>query len=139
MPLSAPRFAKSERLQSASENRPALRRGETSPGAVDLQRALLDLGFPLPVTTKSGKAAPDGIFGAETEGALKRFQGQNGLTADGVAGRDTLARLDAIFLANDPFFTDPNLAQARLLVEMNGPQRLRPFAVTTDRRQRAPR
>lgn len=139
MPLSAPRFAKSERLQSASANKPSLRRGETSPGVVDLQRALLDLGFALPVSTKSGKAPPDGIFGAETEAALKSFQGKNGLTADGVAGHDTLARFDAIFLANDPFFTDPAVAQTRLLAEMSGPQRLRPFAVTTERRQRATR
>jgi peptidoglycan hydrolase-like protein with peptidoglycan-binding domain len=137
MSLSAPRFAKSTRLQTASSNSPAMRRGESGRGVVDLQRALLDLGFALPITTKSDSRPPDGVFGAETEGAVRQFQSSRGLTADGVAGRDTLASLDAIFLANDPFFTDPAVAQAALLAQMSGPASLRPFAVTTERKRRA--
>ncbi len=35
----------------------------------------------------------DGIFGSATESAVKRFQTQQGLTADGVAGPQTLAKL----------------------------------------------
>src|SRR5262245_37334673 len=122
MPLIAPRFQRSTRLQSASANSPALRRGETSQGVIDLQRALLDLGFEFPISTKGGTKPPDGIFGAETEGALKQFQANQSLTADGVAGRDTLGALDAIFASNDPFFTDPSLAQAKLFAEMHGPR-----------------
>ena len=137
MPLAAPRFAKSTRLQTASANSPAMRRGESGRGVVDLQRALLDLDFALPVTTKNGTRPPDGIFGAETEAALKSFQGTRGLAADGVAGRDTLARLDAIFVENDPFFTDPAVAEARLLAQMSAGPGFRPFAVTTERRRRA--
>jgi peptidoglycan hydrolase-like protein with peptidoglycan-binding domain len=139
MPLSAPRFAKSTRLQTASANSPALRRGETSRGVVDLQRALLDLDFALPITTQDDTRPPDGIFGAETESALKKFQSAQGLGPDGVAGRDTLARLDAIFLADDPFFTDPEVAQLRLRAQMTGPAGIRPFAVTTERKRRANR
>ena len=35
----------------------------------------------------------DGIFGSATESAVKRFQTQQGLTADGIAGPQTLAKL----------------------------------------------
>jgi peptidoglycan hydrolase-like protein with peptidoglycan-binding domain len=37
--------------------------------------------------------AGDGQFGLGTEKAVKTFQQKNGLTADGIAGPDTLARL----------------------------------------------
>jgi peptidoglycan hydrolase-like protein with peptidoglycan-binding domain len=35
----------------------------------------------------------DGDFGQGTENALKKWQDRNGLTADGVAGPKTLAKL----------------------------------------------
>jgi N-acetylmuramoyl-L-alanine amidase len=31
-------------------------------------------------------ADPDGIYGPKTEAAIKKFQQQNGLTADGIVG-----------------------------------------------------
>ena len=37
---------------------------------------------------------PDGIFGVLTEEAVKEFQRQNGLTADGIAGTRTLAKMN---------------------------------------------
>jgi peptidoglycan hydrolase-like protein with peptidoglycan-binding domain len=39
----------------------------------------------------------DGEFGQETEAVVKTFQRAHGLKADGIVGRNTLARLDAIF------------------------------------------
>jgi peptidoglycan hydrolase-like protein with peptidoglycan-binding domain len=39
------------------------------------------------------KIGADGIFGPGTERALKAWQRSNGLTADGIAGPATLARL----------------------------------------------
>lgn len=35
----------------------------------------------------------DGIFGAETENAVREFQRSNGLTADGIAGTKTISKL----------------------------------------------
>ncbi|CAD0229672.1 glycoside hydrolase family protein [Planktothrix agardhii] len=49
-----------------------------------LQKALVNAGFNL---------QPDGIFGGQTEKALKQFQQQNNLTVDGIAGAETLKKL----------------------------------------------
>jgi N-acetylmuramoyl-L-alanine amidase len=61
--------------------RPMLRGDDVA----DLQRRLCALGF------DTGRV--DGIFGPDTEQALRDFQRNAGLTTDGVCGRDTLATL----------------------------------------------
>ena len=38
----------------------------------------------------------DGIFGAKTETGVKKFQQDNGLTADGIVGPQTWAKIDAL-------------------------------------------
>jgi peptidoglycan hydrolase-like protein with peptidoglycan-binding domain len=38
----------------------------------------------------------DGIFGAKTEAAVKRFQHDNGLTADGIVGPRTWDKIDSL-------------------------------------------
>lgn len=134
MALKAPRFLRNQRLQKASENLPPLTFGETSKGVRDLQQALIDLGFSMPISTHKGFKPPDGIFGHETKTKVIEFQKDQGLDADGVAGKHTLAALDAIFLEDDPFFTDPTVARLELLQQMSGPARSRPFAWTTDRK-----
>jgi peptidoglycan hydrolase-like protein with peptidoglycan-binding domain len=55
-----------------------------------LQAKLEQLGFDL------GDAGPDGKFGPATERALKAFQRQYGLSADGVAGRHTKLLLNLL-------------------------------------------
>ena len=52
---------------------------------VEIQGALNALGFPC--------GEPDGIFGAFTERAVREFQGNTGLHADGIAGGDTVRAL----------------------------------------------
>ena len=94
MPLQSPRFLQNERLKNASENTPALRQGERGDAVVILQLALIDLGNQMPKSTKNGNSMPDGIFGQETFQIVSNFQRENGLVADGVAGRQTLIELE---------------------------------------------
>ncbi len=66
-----------EKLQKGS-------RGET---ARALQLLLIGSG------TSCGGSGADGIFGADTETAVKSFQKRHGLTVDGIVGRNTWAKL----------------------------------------------
>jgi peptidoglycan hydrolase-like protein with peptidoglycan-binding domain len=60
---------------------PVLKKGSNDPAVRDLQEALKALGHdPGPV---------DGIFGAKTESAVKKFQQAREIAADGVVGRVT--------------------------------------------------
>ena len=93
--LSATFFSQDKRLHLASTNNPPLKRGETGDAVKLLQQALIDIGFRLPISTKK-TGLPDGIYGAETEAAVMAFQQRHGLSKDGVTGKDTIGRLDAI-------------------------------------------
>ena len=68
--------------------RPTLRRGDKGDAVILLQSELIRLGYPLP------KYGIDGDFGKETEMAVKQFQQDNRLTADGVVGPKTWKALD---------------------------------------------
>jgi peptidoglycan hydrolase-like protein with peptidoglycan-binding domain len=95
MPLTSPRFAGNVRLQKAAANNPALAKGESGEAVVIVQQTLIDLGFAIPISTrKTGR--PDGILGDETARTIKAFQAREGLAQDGIAGRDTLARLNEL-------------------------------------------
>lgn len=94
MILQLPRFNQTGRLNSAAENNPPLRRGETGEAVRIVQLALSDLGYDMPVTTKGGKRLPDGIFGSETLRAVRDFQSDNHLSSDGIVGRETLKMLE---------------------------------------------
>jgi peptidoglycan hydrolase-like protein with peptidoglycan-binding domain len=99
MPLRAGRFTHSERVKKAAENNPAMRFGEKGDAVAIVQQALVDLGFPMPITTKGGRRLTDGIYGNETAKVVKQFQKLNKLDADGIVGRKTLARLDELIVA----------------------------------------
>lgn len=101
------RFRSNKQLQQAESNSPPLKVGANGTGVAELQDALCDLGFDLKRTFAKGRA--DGIFGSETEKAVRNFQQQNGLTVDGVAGRDTIDTLDEI-IAADPRLDAPSPA-----------------------------
>jgi|GEM_PF-91996 len=70
---------------------PILRRGSTGPYVTFVQQRLIDLGF--------SPGAVDGIFGSQTETAVRAFQTSRGLTADGVVGAATW---NALFRAAPP-------------------------------------
>ena len=53
-----------------------------------LQKSLITLGY------LKGKA--DGVFGSQTEEAVKKFQKANDLTVDGLAGADTQGAISAV-------------------------------------------
>ena len=101
MALVSRRFAGNEQLQAASRNAPALRSGAAGKGVELLQAALLDLGFPMSISTADGTKRADGLYGAETTKTIRDFQTGAGLTADGIAGRDTLTRLDQKLAAEE--------------------------------------
>jgi murein L,D-transpeptidase YcbB/YkuD len=63
-----------------------LKSGDEGASAKKLQRALNALGYDV------GKA--DGVFGPATVEAVKKFQADSGLDADGVAGQETLSALN---------------------------------------------
>ncbi|MCE5342008.1 MAG: peptidoglycan-binding protein, partial [Eubacteriales bacterium] len=65
-----------------------LKQGTISETVRDMQKRLITLGY------LTGTA--DGVFGSKTTLALLSFQKQNGLSADGVAGSQTLAKLNSL-------------------------------------------
>lgn len=93
--LKSSRFRNDPRLQAAVNNTPPLRIGERGVAVQKLQKALIDLGFPMPITTRRGTV--DGIYGAETAATVRKFQAKHKLKLDGVAGRQTLSKLDQLF------------------------------------------
>lgn len=72
----------------APETRKTLRKGDKGEKVKELQEQLLRLGYPLP------KYGADGDFGKETETAVKAFQMDYGLKADGVVGAKTYDAMD---------------------------------------------
>ena len=65
---------------------PVLKKGSNDPAVKDLQDALKALGYYLgPV---------DGIFGTDTESAVKKFQQAREIPVDGVVGRVTWINID---------------------------------------------
>lgn len=64
-----------------------LKRGMQGTDVQELQTDLMSLGYSLP------KFGADGDFGKETEAAVKLFQDDRGIEADGVVGADTITAL----------------------------------------------
>ena len=54
----------------------------------EMQEALMERGYDL------GKWGADGIFGKQTLKAVKAFQGDCGIKADGIVGRITYGKLN---------------------------------------------
>ena len=65
-----------------------LRKGDEGEDVKELQKLLMKAGYKLP------KYGADGDFGAETKEAVEAFQKDNGLTVDGIVGKQTFAALE---------------------------------------------
>lgn len=76
---------------SVSTSKTYLSKGDSGTAVKELQEKLNKLGYNCGVA--------DGIFGSATEGAVIQFQKANGLSADGLAGTQTMAKLDACIKA----------------------------------------
>ncbi len=69
------------KLLNLNPSSEVLRRGSKSSAVLFLQRLLLSYLYPI--------TNLDGDFGPETERAVRAFQSENGITADGIVGRNT--------------------------------------------------
>lgn len=70
-----------DRLLNINPDRFVLRRGDKSSAVLYLQRLLLSYLYPI--------TSLDGVFGPETERAVRAFQQENGLVVDGVVSPNT--------------------------------------------------
>jgi peptidoglycan hydrolase-like protein with peptidoglycan-binding domain len=68
--------------------KPTLRRGSKGEAVKELQTELIKRGYDL------GSYGADGSFGKATEAAVKAFQKDRGLTADGICGEKTWEALE---------------------------------------------
>lgn len=83
-------------ITSSYPGRP-LRRGTTGPGVVTIQTELNRISQSYPAIPKVNPV--DGIFGAQTEAAVRKFQEVFDLAVDGVVGRATWYALVRIYVA----------------------------------------
>lgn len=81
--------SKAETSTNEEAPRTILKRGMVGEDVRKLQARLIELGYDLP------KYGADGEYGSETVAAVKEFQADRGLDADGIAGEKTLAALYA--------------------------------------------
>ena len=78
---------------TAKVARRTLRKGDSGPDVEELQLALnADPRYPTTV---------DGIFGSDTVTSVRAFQADHGLTADGIVGKKTWAKLDELEVEQD--------------------------------------
>jgi peptidoglycan hydrolase-like protein with peptidoglycan-binding domain len=113
VPLLSGRLSSNARIQQAANSSPSLKQGEKSDAVAIVQQALVDLGFAMPLSTQGGRGLTDGIFGAETARIVRQFQKSFGLTVDGIVGKQTLAKLDELIVAQSKLKESQGLFAAR--------------------------
>ncbi len=64
------------------------------------------------------KGSVDGIYGSKTVSAVKSFQKKNGLTADGIAGKNTLAAMGINSSSNSSGSSSSNSSNLNLLARL---------------------
>lgn len=80
-------------LRSIAAGQIKLRRGAAGDGVALVQGAMVECGIKLPQSTRKGH--PDGLFGTETERAVRRFQEWKQLAQSGEVDKETILVLDA--------------------------------------------
>jgi peptidoglycan hydrolase-like protein with peptidoglycan-binding domain len=78
-----------EEEPTLANSTPLLKKGSKGEAVTRLQQGLYQLGY--------YPGAVDGIFGPNTERAVKEFQTNNGLAADGIVGPKTWTALEEAF------------------------------------------
>jgi len=86
---------------SSSSSATRLEKGSTGSAVKDLQTKLKKLGY--------YDAYVDGDYGGTTVAAVKAFQKKYNLTADGIAGKETLKKLDSVYKNADSDKDDDSL------------------------------
>lgn len=90
-----------EETMAEQQNYPTLRKGQKGADVAKLQQMLITLGYDV------GKTGADGIYGTATHSAVWQFQDDNDLAKDGIAGKDTWAKLYSLSAAGTTAGSDP--------------------------------
>lgn len=97
MPLTSPRFKNEKPIERIDHGQALMSKGSKGHHVHLVQMALLDLGYKMPISTRSQSYSPDGIFGDETKATVKEFQTATGfLEPDGIIGQQTIRELDRL-------------------------------------------
>ncbi|AKB52146.1 hypothetical protein MSBRW_2893 [Methanosarcina barkeri str. Wiesmoor] len=94
--LRSSRFEGDEVLEACYDNERYLQRGDRGSAVRKVQQALIFLDFPVP------EVGANGIFGGETELAVRSYQESRGLKVDGIIGQETIGSLDEEFFTGVP-------------------------------------
>jgi peptidoglycan hydrolase-like protein with peptidoglycan-binding domain len=110
--LKSQRFAGDEVLEACYDNERIIQRGDRGTAVEKIQRALIFLGFPVP------RVGANGIFGDETELAVRSYQEARGLKVDGIVGPETIGSLDDEFRMGPPepsvvYAPEPHVSEIR--------------------------
>lgn len=108
--LRSSRFKGDEILEACYDNKRVLQRGDSGSAVRKVQQALIFLDFPVP------EVGANGIFGGETELAVRSYQESRGLKVDGIIGSETIGSLDEEFFTGTPEpsispVTEPQLSE----------------------------
>lgn len=108
--LRSSRFEGDEVLEACYDNERVLQRGDSGSAVRKVQQALIFLDFPVP------EVGANGIFGGETELAVRSYQESRGLKVDGIIGSETIGSLDEEFFTGTPEpsispVTEPQLSE----------------------------
>ena len=82
-----------------------LKYGSTGSDVEKLQNALIDAGYDV------GSTGADGVFGKNTQAAVQKYQKDNGLAVDGIAGKNTLGALYGTSTTSTPTTPTTNATQ----------------------------